>query len=292
MQKAALDWGVQELVLDEFFQNTSEKFRRNLHLLTSHPWEEARQALNRARDHRQSNPRRGVNKKDHLQPLDLAMAKTILKNGSVPNPIKTPKPAPASGIIDLASPDKLHDTDSSDETTSVLRLHGLNVHIQRQSLTTLQPGEWLTDEIVNGALHLIKEVSNDKVRIVDSLSHQSKRQPTRPDFLNNQVLLPMLIRRNHWVLGVYEDRTGLLVYDSKWDPSTKDAVSDQAGIFFSEILRKVDDDCPQITVTAPLIQSNSSDCGILSIAAAFHKAMGLSIEPTHVDPAVWRDFLL
>ncbi|KAK3365102.1 hypothetical protein B0T24DRAFT_598406 [Lasiosphaeria ovina] len=157
---------------------------------------------------------------------------------------------------------------------------------------TILPGKWLTDEIINGALHLIKEVSNDKVQVVDSLSHQSKRQPARPDFLDHRVLLPMLIRRNHWVVGVYEDRTGLLVYDSQWESTTKDAVSDQAGIFFSKILQKEDDDYPQITITAPLIQSNSNDCGVLSIAAAFHKAMGLSIEPTHVNPAVWRDFLL
>ncbi|KAK0710270.1 hypothetical protein B0T26DRAFT_724452, partial [Lasiosphaeria miniovina] len=216
---------------------------------------------------------------------DFMMAKTLLRNESVPNR-KTPKPTPTSGTIDLTKPNKPSETDSSARITSVLQLHESKFHIQWQSLTTLQPGIWLTDEIANGALYLIKEVSNDRVQVVDSLSHQSKQQHTRPNFLDSQVLLlPMLIRQNHWVLGVYKDRTGLLVYDSKYDSTTKDAVSDQASAFFSKILRKDDDDCPQTTITAPLIQSNSDDCGILSIAAAFHKAMRLSIEPTHVDPA-------
>ncbi|KAM7182600.1 hypothetical protein V8F33_014185 [Rhypophila sp. PSN 637] len=152
------------------------------------------------------------------------------------------------------------------------------------SLQTLKPGEWLNDEIVTGALRLIKEVSKDKVVIIDSCALQGQERCPRADFRNAKILLPMLIRRNHWVLGVYDDDARLLVYDSLPCQTTKEDISGRAHRFFSEILGKDDIDL-HITITSPLLQVNSYDCRVLVIVAAFYEAMNLQIKPLDIDPS-------
>lgn len=180
---------------------------------------------------------------------------------------------------------------NGDLATSTLQFHKTSFQIRDESLQTLQPGKWLNDEIVTGALRLIKEVSKDKVEVIDSCALQGQERCARVDFRNAKVLVPMLIRRNHWVLAVYEDDAGLLVYDSLPSQTTKEDISDQTRRFFSEILGKDDIDYPRITITSPLIQVNGHDCGVLVIVAAFHEAMDLRIKPICVDPDFWREAL-
>ncbi|KAM7195033.1 hypothetical protein V8F33_006902 [Rhypophila sp. PSN 637] len=180
---------------------------------------------------------------------------------------------------------------NGDLATSSLQFHKTSFQIRDESLQTLQPGEWLNDEIVIGAPRLIKEVSKDKVVVIDSFALQGQERCPRVDFRNAKILLPMLIRGNHWVLGVYDDDTRLLVYDSLPSQTTNKDISDQTRKFFSEILGKDDIDNLRITITSPLIQVNSHDCGVLVIIAAFHEAMDLRIKPTDVDPCFWREIL-
>ncbi|KAM7183189.1 hypothetical protein V8F33_013742 [Rhypophila sp. PSN 637] len=191
--------------------------------------------------------------------------------------------------IDLTTQPEL--SCNADLAASVLQFHGSSFQIQDESLRKLQPSKWLNDEIINGVLRLIKEVSNGKVEVIDSCALQSQQPCPRVDFRNAKVLLLMLIRGNHWVLGVYEDDTGPLVYDSFRSPATREDIWARGRKFFSEMLKKEDIDDLDITITSPLHQVNDDDCGVFSIVAAFHEAMDLRIKPLCVDPYFWRDAL-
>jgi len=176
--------------------------------------------------------------------------------------------------------EQLPDVRPSHPSASVLQLRKSKFTILSESLSRLQPGIWLNDEIVVGALLLLEEVSNNKVRVVDSVA---KTAP-RINFHKTKVLLPMLIYDNHWVLGVYEDSKGLVVYDS--DP--KQTTVAEARKRLAEVFQKKD---IRVTLTAPLLQTNADDCGILAIVAAFYETIGVGIEPTEIDPNFWRDIL-
>jgi hypothetical protein len=141
----------------------------------------------------------------------------------------------------------------------------------------------LDGKVINGTLRLLKEVSNDSIQVVDS----GDERVTGIDFHKSKVLLPMLIGGNHWVLGVYEDSAGLLVYDSLPTSTTRTAVVGRARRIFG----KDDGDNLDITITSPFLQTND-DCGVFSIIAAFHETMGFTIKPTEIDPDFWRDILL
>ena len=166
---------------------------------------------------------------------------------------------------------------------SVLQFQESTFTILGESLLTLQPGAWLNSEIVVGALRLLQEVSNIEVQVVDSLTQTT----TGIDFLNTKVLLPMLIHGDHWVLGVYKDSEGLLVYDS----NPKGTTATEARRVLAEILQEDDRDI-QVTITSPLLQTNDDDCGVFAIIAAFHEMMGFAINPLEIDPDFWRDILL
>jgi hypothetical protein len=173
---------------------------------------------------------------------------------------------------------------------SILEFHTSSFTIHSECLLSLQPGKWLNDEIIIGTLRLLKEVSNNKVQVVDSLAEKA----TRIDFHKSKVLLPMLISGNHWVLGVYEDRT-LLVYDSFPTSTTKSTILNKAYSLLPDIFKKDDKSDPKVTITSPLLQINNGDdydCGVFSIIAAFHETMDFGIKPMEIDPDFWRDILL
>jgi hypothetical protein len=191
----------------------------------------------------------------------------------------------ANPVIDLT---KLPESPShNDLATSVLQFDQSRFTIGSKSLSTLQPGAWLNDEIINGTLRLLKEVSNNGVEVVDSLTGNA----TGIDIYNTKVLLPMLIG-SHWVLAVYEDSAGLLVYDSLPTSTTRAGIFSRAHRLLAKIFNKNDGENPEVTITSPLLQTNSDDCGVFSIIAAFHETIGFGIKPTEIDPAFWRDILL
>ncbi|KAH6641099.1 hypothetical protein F5144DRAFT_545201 [Chaetomium tenue] len=172
--------------------------------------------------------------------------------------------------------------------TSVLQFPGSTFTIYRENLLSLHPGQWLEGKVINGTLRLLKEVSNDSVQVVDS----GDERVTGVDFHKSKVLLPMLIRGNHWVLGVYKDSTGLLVYDSLPSSITKSTLLNKARSLLPKLFQMDDKTNPEITITSPLLQTNADDCGVFSIIAAFHETMGFGITPTEIDPDFWRDILL
>ena len=169
----------------------------------------------------------------------------------------------------------------------MLRFGRSEFHISTESLSTLRPGEWLNDEIIIGALRLLTEASNNGVQLVDSVA---KNAPGI-DFHKAKVLLPMLIEGNHWVLGVYKS-TGLLVYDPLPSLTARNAIWSKARSILGGVFQKDDKDGPEMTITAPLLQANTDDCGVFTIIAGFHETMGLGINPLEIDAAFWRDVLL
>ena len=62
----------------------------------------------------------------------------------------------------------------------------------------------------------------------------------------------MLIKDNHWVLGVYKS-TGLLVYDPLPNLTNRNAILSKARSILGEVFQKDDKDDPEITITAPLL---------------------------------------
>lgn len=191
--------------------------------------------------------------------------------------------------VDDGPPPKRPKTDVRNQGVS-LQLSTSTFQIQSASLHTLKSGSWLNDEIVNGVVRLIAEVSD--VHVVDSLALQHQQPAATISLTNNpntKILLPMLICGNHWVLGVY-DCAGLLIYDSLPSGNTVRDVSDQAVWFFSNILCLDEDDYPAIEVTSPMLQSNNNDCGIFCIIAAFCVAMDVRIPP-QTNTTFWRDIL-
>ncbi|KAK4207969.1 hypothetical protein QBC37DRAFT_379570, partial [Rhypophila decipiens] len=290
--------GASEEEIHSFFRGVSETFWKTLatNCGTSRTlqWQSIQDAFNHAKSSRISNPASGITQKNTWIPNDVKQAFSIMNKQTSPTNDQ-PEPTciiaqPAGHIlVDLTT--QLESSYNGDLATSTLQFHKTSFQIRDESLQTLQPGEWLNDEIVIGALRLIKEVSKDKVVVIDSFALQGQERCPRVDFHNAKTLLPMLIRGNHWVLGVYDDDTRLLVYDSLPCQTTNKDISDQTRKFFSEILGKDDIDYPRITITSPLIQVNSHDCGVLVIIAAFHEAMDLRIKPTDVDPCFWREIL-
>lgn len=193
-----------------------------------------------------------------------------------------------TGVDDKPHPTR-PETDLNNEAVS-LQFSSSTFTVRSASLKTLNPGSCLNSEILNGIIHLIAEVGN--VQVIDSLTLKS-RQPAAITGLasnpNTKILLPMHICGNHWVLGVY-DRTGLLVYDSLPSGDTLRDVSDQVLTFFSKILYLDEDDYPAIEVTSPMLQSNTNDCGIFCIIAAFCAAMDIQV-PRQTDTTFWRYML-
>ncbi len=150
--------------------------------------------------------------------------------------------------------------------------------------------QWLNDIIVNATLSIIEELSNGKIKVVDSLTLRARGKVSPQDFGNAKVLLPLHIDNNHWVLGVVsEDHGKILLIDSLPSGRTKQAAADYIKFFYKKLLQ-TDDIWPQIVVISPLVQENHYDCGVALIIAAFHVAMDLEIEPD-TDASVWRDVL-
>ncbi|KAK3336988.1 hypothetical protein B0T19DRAFT_57719 [Cercophora scortea] len=221
--RAAKVSGVDEHLLGSFFPNTSEVFWREFskHFRSDTPpsWENIKDAFVKARGKRQSTSQSGISRKNDWQPKDTESAAQILRDQAKapPEPSDNDEPANLTDVVDLTSqPEPTCDDDSAPEsrrgascslsnaTTSVLQSHKSTFAIQGNSLQTLQPGQRLNDEIVNGALRLIKEASHNNVQVIDSLALRGGQLAARIDFRSTKVLLPMLIRNNHWVLGAYE----------------------------------------------------------------------------------------
>ncbi|KAK0654812.1 hypothetical protein B0T16DRAFT_890 [Cercophora newfieldiana] len=172
------------------------------------------------------------------------------------------------------------------QSVSTLQLSGSTFDISSDSLQKLQPSGWLNDEIVVGALRLIADASHRGVLVADSTS-LILRRPGR----YSKVLLPILIRQNHWVLAVY-NRARVLVYDSLPIPtaSTENEVSQHLHHFFSKTLQIDTLDHPAILITSPLQQKNGFDCGVLSIVAGFCEALDIRVPPEIDAPFLARCF--
>ncbi|KAK4096877.1 hypothetical protein N658DRAFT_501052 [Parathielavia hyrcaniae] len=293
LRKAASAFGVEEGVLEDFFPGTSEAFWRGFVPFHSYPWNDVQAAFVKARDER---PRKsGVSQKAGWLPTDCTNALNILKlgNGKLlvhgdPNPFH----GDSNGVIDLT------DERKDDEPVPnggypdhfVLQLRDSTFLIYNASLSTLQPGAWLNDDIVNGALHLLQAATNNEVQVIDSL--RGKLPAIRTDFRRTKSLLPMQIHGNHWVLGVYEDPTGLLIYDSLPSNEASEVVAiREAKIFLEKISEMNRADPPEVMMTSPLRQTNGYDCGVFAIVAAFHNVMDLNIDPLQIDAALWREVL-
>ncbi|KAK1749462.1 hypothetical protein QBC47DRAFT_418928 [Echria macrotheca] len=198
------------------------------------------------------------------------------------------QPEPRSDGADVA--DNPQSTDNS-----IITQEGNSFRLVDGDLETLQPGQWLNDTVVTGALHLLSAI-DDRIVVIDSLalgSQQMRRQAISHDA---KVFFPIYINGNHWILGVYKRRSGLVVYDSLPKPvyECEAAVWSKFSGFYSRFLKRngYNPDRPKITITFPFCQKNSDDCGVYCIIAAFREAVALSIEPEDIDPALWRAILL
>ncbi|KAM7210155.1 hypothetical protein V8F06_014461 [Rhypophila decipiens] len=285
IKKIATHFGAGEDDVKIFFSHVSVAFWKELSKNCgeiTREWRRVKEAFENARYNRMNSRKSGINRKAAWQPMDIAAAMKILKPESVDLTV-LPSPQPAHRTSPAST--QPEPSRNGDLAVSTLQFHKTSFQIREASLQTLQPDKWLNDEIVTGTLRLIKEVNN-KVEVIDSLALSSQQHPRVN--LRTKILLPMLIGGNHWVLGVYEDDVGLLVYDSLPGRTTKEDISDQARTFFSKILERDD---INIIITSPLIQVNSHDCGVLVIVAAFHEAIDLRIKPMCVDPCFWREAL-
>ncbi|KAK0627079.1 hypothetical protein B0T14DRAFT_126915 [Immersiella caudata] len=206
-----------------------------------------------------------------------------------------PSPSLAKPVCDLTAesedepPSKRLKTD---RIVSTLELSGGSTFaIDDHSLQRLQGSTWLNDQIVFGALRLIADVSDKGVLVAEPLSlslrHDDRYQH---DDRYNKVLLPMQIRQNHWVIGVYKQER-VLVYDSLPTQCTEEEVSPLLHQFFSKTLQMDTHDYPDIWFTTPLRQRNDFDCGVMCIVAGFCEASDIAVPP-EIDATVWRNILL
>lgn len=186
--------------------------------------------------------------------------------------------------------DAQSDASSSSQSGSDLKFRNSTLRIPDKSLDTLRPTQWLDDVIINTTLRIIEELSNSRVKVVDSLTVKARGKVSSRDFANAKVLLPLHIDDVHWILGVVsEDRCKVDLIDPLPSGSSKQVAMESIKFVYRQVLQ-MDDIWPQITVVSPLVQEGASDCGVIVIIAAFHISLGLQIG-ADADTGFWRDML-
>ncbi|KAI0831524.1 hypothetical protein F5Y06DRAFT_307746 [Hypoxylon sp. FL0890] len=148
----------------------------------------------------------------------------------------------------------------------------------------------LDDTSIYSALKILyTAVGPKQVQIMDPLALDVKDQQVR-DMGSVKVIIPIHLQKyRHWVLAhVKESRTEVIVYDSMPSPDHQHEARGKIAQWFAKFF--VDHE-PEITFTAPILQQNSYDCGVLAVAVAFHIAVG-EFPPCRIDTVHWRRLLL
>lgn len=174
--------------------------------------------------------------------------------------------------------------------TSVLELPDSTITLPSQSLETLLPGQRLNSDVVFGAIRLIEVVSGGKIKVVDLQTPQPEQRAVG-DLGNATILMP-LVHDNHWVLGVDENRTGALIYESRLS-DTKEAVLGPIRTSYSLLAdtRQLPADQGHFAAAPSQRLRQRRDDYHYGFQVAFPEVTKNRIE-VEIDTAVWREMLL
>ncbi|KAI1346937.1 hypothetical protein F5Y01DRAFT_330328 [Xylaria sp. FL0043] len=107
---------------------------------------------------------------------------------------------------------------------------------------------------------------------------------------HTKIIIPIHLQKDqHWVIAyVKESCMEDIIYDSLPSPDPQREAQEKVAYWFAKFFNDHD---PEITFTAPILQQNSYDCGILALVVAFYIAVD-KFPPCRVDTVHWRRFLL